>query len=152
MQVNLNAAWESYRGGDLERAARVGEAVLAHDPNQSEALHLLGLVALRRGDPRRAAALFGEAAAVRPAEPRYHASLAEAWSALGQFDRAVDSCQAAYRLEPGRPEYQYNLGLSLMARGDLNAAISHLRGAIALKSDFDELRATAGLRVQPTRV
>ena len=136
MQVNLSAAWECYRRGEFERAAQGGEAVLAHDPQQSDALHLLGLVALRRGDPRRATELINQATAVRPAEARYHASLAEAWSALGQLDRAIDCCQAAHQLEPHRPDYHYNLGLLLMSRGDLDAAIGHLREAIALKPDF----------------
>ena len=136
MPVNLSAAWESYRRGDFERAARVGEAALAHDPNQADALHLMGLVALRRGDPLRAAALFDQAVAVRPDEANYHASLAEACSALGQVDRAIECCQAACRLKPDRPGYHYNLGLLLMSRGELDAAIVHFRGAIELKPDF----------------
>ena len=136
MPVNLSAAWESYRRGDFERAASVGEAALAHDPNQADALHLMGSVALRRGDPLRAAALFDQAVAVRPDEANYHASLAEACSALGQVDRAIECCQAAYRLKPDRPGYHYNLGLLLMSRGDLDAAIVHFRGAIGLKPDF----------------
>jgi tetratricopeptide (TPR) repeat protein len=136
MHVDLSEAWDCYRRGEFERAAQGGEAVLAGDPRQSDALHLVGLVALRRGEPRRAAELLGQATAVRPAEARYHASLAEAWSALGQLDRAIDCCKTAHRLEPGRPDYHYNLGLLLMSRGDLDAAITHLNEAIALKPDF----------------
>jgi Flp pilus assembly protein TadD len=83
MPVNLSAAWESYRRGDFERAGRIGEAALADDPDQSDALHLLGLVALRRGDPHRGATLIGQAVAVQPAEAKYHASLADACRALG---------------------------------------------------------------------
>jgi tetratricopeptide (TPR) repeat protein len=136
MPVNLSAGWESYRRGDFERAARFGEAALADDPDQSDALHLLGLVALRRGDPRRAESLVGRAVAVQPTEAMYHASLAEVCRALGQIDRAIDSCRAACRLKPDRPEYHYNLGLSLMSRGDIDAAIGHLREAIGLNPAF----------------
>ena len=136
MPVNLSAAWESYRRGDFERSARVGEAALAENPNQPDALHLLGLVALRRGDPRRAEELIGQAVAVQPAEAPYHASLAEACRALGKVDRAIACCRVAYQLRPDRPDYHYNLALSLMSRGDLDEAIGHLRGAIRLKPDF----------------
>ena len=136
MPVNLSAAWEAYRRGDLEQSARVGAAALAEDPKQADALHLLGLVALRRGDPRRAATLIGQAVAVQPAEATYHASLAEACRALGQVDRAIDCCRVAFRLRPDRPDYHYNLALLLLSRGDLDEAIGHLRGAIRLKPDF----------------
>ena len=103
MPVSLSAAWESYRRGDFDRAARVGEAALADDPQEADALHLLGLVALRRGNPHRAAALFGQAVAVRPDEAKYHASLAEACRALGQVDRAIDCYRAACQLSPTGP-------------------------------------------------
>ena len=136
MPVNLSAAWEFYRRGDFERAASVGAAALADDPNQPDALHLVGLVALRRGDPRKAEAMIGQAVAFRPSEAAYHASLAQVCQVLGQVDRGIECCRAACRLQPDRPDYHYNLGLSLMARGDLDAAIDHLRGAIGLKPDF----------------
>ena len=59
------------------RAARLGEAeaiyrqVLAVDPNQGDALHLLGLVAYRRGEIDLALQLVGRAIAVNPQSADY---------------------------------------------------------------------------------
>ena len=136
MPVNLSSAWESYRRGEFERAARAGEAALADDPDDPDALHLLGMIALRQGDPRRAEALINRAVAVRPDEAAHHASLAEVCAALGQAHRAIDGFRAALRLKPDRPDYHYNLGVALLSRGDLDAAISHLREAIRLNPGF----------------
>ena len=88
-----------------------------------ETLHLLGLVTLQRGDPRRAAALVSRAIAVRSTEAAYHATLAEAFWALGQLDRTVSAYQSALGLQPDHPEYHCNLRVS---------AIEHFRKAVRL--------------------
>ena len=109
MQVNLSAAWESYRRGEFERAARLGEVALTHDPDQPDALHLVGLVALRARRSSAGRALIGHAVAARPSQANYHASLAEAWSGsrTARPRRRLLS-RAACRLKPDRPEYHYN--------------------------------------------
>ena len=58
MPMDLSEALECHRLGLLDRAASLYEAALAEDPDRDEALHLLGLVTLQRGDPRQAAALI----------------------------------------------------------------------------------------------
>ena len=93
--MDLSQALESHRLGLLDRAASAYEAALAEDPDRDEALHLLGLVKLQRGDPRQAALLMSRAIAVRPTEAAYHASFAEACWALGHLDRAAESCRIA---------------------------------------------------------
>ncbi len=94
MAVDLSEALAYHERGDLDRAARIYEAVLAVDPDEPEALHLLGLVALQRGDPTRAAALIHRAVSLRPTEAIYHANLGEAYWALGQLDEVIACCRA----------------------------------------------------------
>ena len=105
---------------------------MAEDPDRPDALHLLGLVALQQGTPRRAAALIGRAVAVRPDVAAYHAGLAEAYWALGQPDRAVECYREALRLRPDNPEALCNLGSTLLAQGDIDGAIGCLRDALRL--------------------
>jgi tetratricopeptide (TPR) repeat protein len=136
MPVDLTAALEQHRRGELDRAARAYEAALAEDPDHPAALHLLGLVALQKGDPARAVALIGRAIAVRPAEAGFLASLAESYRALGRSDRAVECGRAAVRLRPDSPEIHGQLAAALADAGDLDGAIGHYREALRLRPEF----------------
>src|SRR5271165_4415507 len=130
MRIDLRAAIEHHRQGRLEQAARLYEATLAQAPDHPDTLHLLGLVTLQRGDPRRAAALVSRAIAVRSTEAAYHATLAAAFWALGQLDRTVSAYQSALALRPEHPEYYCNLGATLIDMGAVDKAITHFREAI----------------------
>jgi protein O-GlcNAc transferase len=136
MPIDLSAAIEHHRQGRLEQAARLYEAALAQTPEHPETLHLLGLVTLQWGDPGRAAAFVSRAIAVRSTEAAYHATLAEAFWALGQLDRTVSAYQSALGLQPDHPEYHCNLGATLIDLGVVDEAIFHFREAIRLRPDF----------------
>jgi tetratricopeptide (TPR) repeat protein len=136
MAVDLNVGLEEHRRGQLERASRVYEAALVENPNNPDALHLVGLVALQRGEADRAVQLMGRATALKPTDPSILANLAEAHKAVGQTDRAVECCRAALRLQPNYPEAHFNLGLLLNRLGDTDGAIEHFREAIRLRPEF----------------
>jgi tetratricopeptide (TPR) repeat protein len=136
MGVDLSEAMEYHRRGRLDEAASLYEAALSVDSDDPEALHLLGLVSLQRGDPRTAEALISRAAALEPGEPSFHASLAEVYWALGQLERALASGRAALRLDPDNPEVLCNLGSTLASQGEFDLAIDHLRAAIRLRPDL----------------
>ena len=135
MPIDLTEALENHRQGRLDAATRVYEAALAEDPDRPDALHLLGVVALQRGDPGRAAALIGRAVAAQPDEASFHMSLAEAFRMQGQLDRAVECGETALRLQPDNPEILCNLGATLVDRGDVEAALGHFRAAVRLRPD-----------------
>ncbi len=154
MTFDLSQALEHHERGDLDRAARIYEAILAVDPNEPEALHLLGLVALQRGDPTRAAALIGRAVSLQPADATFHANLGEAYWALGQLDKVIACCESALRLEPNSPGVLCNLGSTLVARGDVDGALNCFREAIRLAPDFAAVRNNYGnaLRLKGDKV
>ena len=91
----LQAAAHHHEAGRLREAEGIYRRILARVPDDPDALHLLGLVALQRGDPGRAADLLGRAVEVRPDEAAYRASLADAHAALGKLDRAVEGYREA---------------------------------------------------------
>ena len=136
MPIDLRAAIEHHRQGRLEQAARLYEAALAQAPDHPDTLHLLGLVTLQRGDPGRAAALVSRAIAVRSTEAAYHATLAEAFWALGQLDRTVNAYRSALELQPDHPECHCNLGATLIDLGAVDEAVTHFREAIRLRPGF----------------
>jgi tetratricopeptide (TPR) repeat protein len=136
MPVDLNEAVQEHQRGNLARAARIYEAALAEDQDRVDALYLLGVLATQKSDPRRAVALIGRAAALRPADAVIHANLAEAYRTLGDYDRTIDCCRTALRLDPNHPDVHSNLALALLSKGDLEGAIGHYRAAIRLRPGF----------------
>jgi tetratricopeptide (TPR) repeat protein len=132
MAVDLSEAMERHRQGRLDRAAAIYEAALELEPDNPQALHLLGLVMLQMGNPGRAVVLCAKAVALRPGEASFHATLAEAHWALGDVDNAIACGRAAVALEPDNPELLSNLGSSVLSLGDLDSAVRYLRDAIRL--------------------
>ena len=73
----------------LDRWLSIYRAVLAADPAQADALHLLGVLTLDKGDRATALTLLVEAAARLPGFAIVHFNLANARLANGQLDQAV---------------------------------------------------------------
>ena len=94
-------------------AARLYESILDRDQADAGALHMLGVLRQQQGNSGLAVDLIERALVLRPDIAVFHASLAEAQRALGQFERAVASgCEALGRgLDD--PAVANNLGLSL---------------------------------------
>jgi tetratricopeptide (TPR) repeat protein len=136
MEDALSTALRQHQEGHLHDAGRIYQAILAREPNNADALHLLGVVAHQLRQHEAAAELISRALALRPEAATYHANLAEVWRALGQIDRAIASCQTALRLQPNYPEALNNLGLALLARGDNAGALEYFRAAVRLRPDF----------------
>jgi tetratricopeptide (TPR) repeat protein len=93
MSCGLNTALDYHQRGLLDQAARVYQALLARNPNHADALHLLGVVALQCGHPARAVEHIGRAVALNSGVAACQANLAEAYRALGEYERAVEFCR-----------------------------------------------------------
>ncbi|MGA2497234.1 MAG: tetratricopeptide repeat protein [Tepidisphaeraceae bacterium] len=127
---------EMHRTGRLEPAAKLYQKLLAEDEESSDALHLLGVLHHQQGDHARAVEEIGRAVALRPNVPAFHANLAEAYRALGQFDRAAGCCRTALQLWPDYPEAHCNLGLALQGLGRHAEAAEQFQQALRLRPDF----------------
>jgi tetratricopeptide (TPR) repeat protein len=136
MSGDLGTALGYHQRGLLEEAARLYQGLIARNPNHGDALHLLGVVALQRGQPASAVEHIGRAVALNPGLAACQANLAEAYRALGQHERAVGCCQLALELRPDFPEAANNLGLAWLDLGKSDEAIARFREAIRLKPDF----------------
>jgi tetratricopeptide (TPR) repeat protein len=135
MQDPMQIAIQHHQAGRLHEAGRLYQSVLASNPNDPDALHLLGLVVHQLGQHQPAAELMSRAIGIKPS-PVYYANLAEVWRALGQLDKAVECCRTALALSPAYPEAANHLGLALMQLGKLAQAVEQFQAALLVRPNF----------------
>jgi tetratricopeptide (TPR) repeat protein len=132
----LDEALRLHRAGDLAGAEALYRAILGRRPWEEQAIHLLGVLTLQRGDAAGALELMGRAMALRPGDPLFLANAAEAYRALGRLGEAIECCRAALRLRPDFPEAANTLGLIFLAQGRAEAAVEPFREALRAWPDF----------------
>lgn len=132
----LAAAIARHRAGRHVDAERLYEAVLADEPENVGALHLLGALRHQMGDSARAVLLVRRAAELRPDVAVIQASLAEAEIALGHHAEAAEAARAALRCGPDDPMLRFTLGLAAQGLGRLDDAVDAFERAVALNPEF----------------
>ena len=140
----LRACIRDHRAGRLAAAAACYERVLSKAPNDPDALHLLGLVALDQGDAARATELIRQAIALLPRFAGAHSSLGNALRAGGHAAEAEQCYRRAIELDPRWAPALNNLGLLLHERGDFDAAANHCRRAVDLAPRLAEAHNNLG--------
>jgi len=139
----IEAAVEHHRAGRLQQAEASYRQVLAEQPRNFDALHLLGVIALQRGEAERATELIGEALAVDASSFSAHGNLAAAYQALNRLDDAERSLRTALELKPDWDGARNTLGVICQARGRPDEAEACFREA--LKSNPDSAEAVNNL-------
>lgn len=114
-------------------AGRDGRRALALAPDDTEALHLLGVLALQAGRPQEAALLIAQAVALRPGAAAYLCNLGEAHRALGELNQALACQRLAIALDPTLAAAHLDQGLALQALGRPAEAAASYRQALALQ-------------------
>ncbi|HUI97529.1 MAG TPA: tetratricopeptide repeat protein [Xanthobacteraceae bacterium] len=134
----LVQAVASHQAGRLAEAERLYAQVLAAQPHQFDALHLLGLVHYQRGDGAEAVRLIDRAIAAKPDVSAAHNSRAAALNGLKRFTEAVASCDRAIALDPTNAEALSNRGLALVELERFDDALASCERAVALRPDLPE--------------
>jgi tetratricopeptide (TPR) repeat protein len=133
MHDDLNTGLRHHQAGQLEQAAACYRKALERQPDDADALHLLGLVSYQQGRLDGAVELIGRAIALKPDAAPFHCNLAEVYRARGELERAVASCREALRLQPDYPEAANNLGMVLLAQRDTAGAAEQFQAALRLR-------------------
>lgn len=114
--LTLAGALSSHEAGRLVEAEEGYGSVLERDPENADAWHLLGRIALEKGDHKGAAARVLQAIRRRPEIAAYHTTLGDILAAEHR-ERDAESCyREALRLEPEFVPALVNLGNALLNR------------------------------------
>ncbi|MFL6634809.1 MAG: tetratricopeptide repeat protein [Massilia sp.] len=128
----LAQAVRLHQQGRFDAAQDLYQRVLAINPRQFDALHLLGVIERQRGHAGRAAELIGEALRVDPYQARAHCNLGAALQDLGRVDDALASYEAALRLDPAYALAWDNRGNTLRRLGRLLEALDSYERALGI--------------------
>lgn len=121
-----------HQAGRIDQAEPLYREVLRLDPRQPDALYLLGVMALQRGDAGGGAALLDKAVAVAPDFAEAHASRGTALTRLGRHADAVEAYERSLAVRPDHPPTLGGLGVALAELGRFGEAEAAHRRAIAL--------------------
>lgn len=143
--MKLHAAVERHQAGDLATARALYQEVLERQPEQPDALHLLGVLRDQQGAHAEAVDLISRAIAISPGEASFHGNRGTALLALQRDDEAEESYRKALELDPAYAEGHYNLANLLRARGLVAEARGHFEQAIMLQPGHVQARSNLAM-------
>lgn len=131
LQKRLDAAAVALAADRLEEAQALYTEVLAETADQPDALHGLGVLHVRAGQPEMGERSLREALAAEPESPRILNDLGEALRLQGKKEEARAAYAAALRIAPEDAQLHNNLG-ALLLEDEPESAQQHFLAAIRL--------------------
>lgn len=131
-------AFQSYQTGNLSQAELICHQILQQQPDSTEALDMLGMIAHQLGKLNEAIAYYRQLLALMPDYAEIYYRLGSALHSSGQLADAIAYYQQAITLKPDYTDAHYDLGYALQEQGNLPAAIGHYQQAIALNPNDAE--------------
>ncbi len=126
----IKTGMEHDRAGRLDEAAGCYRRALEQRPDHPYALHLLGALSLRQGDPKRAIELIGSAIRINDREPVFHLFLGQARQHQGELEAALAAYQQALFLAPGLAPAEFRRATVLLALHRPTEALRAFRTAL----------------------
>ena len=134
----LRTGLEYHKVGRLADAEACYRRILAAQPENAAALHLLGLLAHQVGRHAAAAELIQRALRHDGENAVYLSDLGAVLKDQRRLDEAITALRQAIRIKPGLAPAHCNLGAALRDRGKLDEAAAACRQAIRLRPDHAE--------------
>ena len=122
--LTLDDALALHEAGRLDAAEAAYRTLLAAQPDDAEALHLLGVLHHQREQHAAALELLAQAVALKPERALFHSNLGAVLLALGDTAGAIGAFDQALHRAPDHADTRFNLGVALEAAGQAEAALS----------------------------
>lgn len=142
--LTLQAAVELHQAGQLSQAKAGYLQLLQLQPQNPDALHLLGLIEHQQGRSGQALARIRQAISLRPRDAMFHFNLANMLFELGQMDDAAALFQQAVQLEPASIDALLGLAMVCRAQNRLDECLANYRQVNKLAPGFAPAHRSAG--------
>jgi protein O-GlcNAc transferase len=137
-------ALQYHQAGQLRKAEEIYKSILEVNPNHSDSLHLLGIVAHQSGNNDIAVDLINKAIQRSPETPIYYFNLGNVLRAQGKLAEAVSPYQKAVEIKPDYPEAYYNLGITFESQGKLTETVLSYQKVLEIEPDHAEAHNNMG--------
>lgn len=144
LQPAIEQAIRLHQTGRVAEAEQIYRQVLARDPENPDALHLLGLIAHHVGHASLAAELMTRAIASDPGAPVYHLNLAKVFRGAANYESALKSAMRAVELNGAFVEAHVERAACLKALGRLTEAESAARLALRFGPQSPDAHSAVG--------
>ncbi len=122
-----------YHGGRLADAERICRELLQRSPKDAGAMHLLGLILVKKGNTGQALGALQQAVALAPNNPVFCGNFGGVLFTAGHLADAEKNIRHAIELQPRFADALCNLGNILRVKGDLAEAEASYRKALAIE-------------------
>jgi capsular polysaccharide biosynthesis protein/Tfp pilus assembly protein PilF len=133
-ELGIKAAEAAFSAGKLDDAEELSRKLLIIPDQKPMACHLLGVIALQRGDPKQALEWMERALSGGLVNVVVLNNCGEAYRQLGQLNEAYIRFERALKIDNTNPYPHFNLGLVMRSLGHAPEAEHFFRTALALDS------------------
>lgn len=141
----LEEAIAHHRAGRRTEAEAIYHYILARQPENADALQLLGTIEAQRGRLDAAIALMGRAIAINPHPADWHANLAAVYLMQRRLDPAIAAARRAVGINPQCAEGYLNLGSALSENSQWDEALAAFERVAALRPDWSDPHSGIGV-------
>jgi Flp pilus assembly protein TadD len=135
-EETVRLAAEQEAAGRLDEAEATLNRFLERNPDNAEAIHLKGVLAVRQGRAAEGAELMRRSVEIGPAKPYYMRNMCEVFRTLGRYDEALDYGRRAAAGDPADPICHANLSVLHYERGEAMDAILSGERALAINPNL----------------
>jgi len=144
----FEAALAHHQAGRLLEAEHMCRQLLAVDPGNADALHLLGVLAGQAGHHEDSLKLIDQALAAAPDFAEAHANRGVALSGLGRGPEAEAAFRKSVEIKPDHVLAWFGLGNILGAQGKLEEAVQAYGKTLELNPGFVAAQGNLGMTLQ----
>ncbi len=141
---SIQEATAHHQAGRLAQAEAGYRQILQIEPDNPDALHLLGLCSHQAGRNNVAVELIKRAISINSGIPAFYLNLGVAIAAQGNPAEATANFRKALSLKPDLAPAHYNLGNSLVALGRYDDAVACFRRALAINPNHVKAHSVLG--------
>jgi len=134
----LTQATEHHRSGRLAEAETLYRQALELEPQNADALHLLGVISQQTGRPQLAEQFIRQAIALTPERVDFHCNLARLLLALNRVTEAGVEAQTARKLDPNSFDALLLFGCAALQLGESKHAAASFEKALSVNPESGE--------------
>lgn len=120
-------AYKLFKFNRVEESKAILNQILSRYPNSFETLILLGHVYFKDLEYDKAIDVLEKAKFIRPEDAMSYLNLSNAYTAIENFDRAIENSKMITELLPDQWNAFYTIGLCYLLNGNNNESINHFK-------------------------